>query len=127
MIKKADVIIVSAILLFVVFGAFFIGKTKAKGGERYACIYVDGKKEYSYPLYSKKERETVKIKNKYGYNEIVVENGSIYVNASDCRNHDCINSGRISQMGEFIICAPHKLMIKIEKTSGDDDVSAVTY
>ena len=127
MIKKADVIIVSAVLLFVVFVSFFIRETNLKGGERYACVYVDGKKEYVYPLLDKKDSEMVKIENKYGYNEIVVESGCVYVNSSDCKSHDCINSGRISQRGEFIICAPHKLMIKIEKTPGDDDVSAVTY
>ncbi len=127
MIKKADVIIVSAILLFMVFLSFFIGKSNFKGGERYACIYVDGKKEYVYPLDNKKESETVEIKNKYGYNRIVVESGCVYVSSSDCKSHDCIKAGRISQRGEFIICAPHKLMIKIKKTSGDDDVSAVTY
>ncbi len=127
MVKRADVIIVTAILLFSVIFGFLAGKTRAKGGEKYACVYIDGKKEYSYPLSGKKTAEDVKIKSKYGYNEIVVESGCVYVSDSDCKSKDCINSGRISGNNEFIICAPHKLMIKIEKTLGDDDVSAVTY
>ncbi len=129
MVKKADVIIVAAVLLFAVVSFFFIVKTadEEKGGKREAVIYVDGKKEYSYTLFGKKEPETVKITGEYGYNEIVVESGCIYVSDSDCKSRDCIKTGRISQNGEFIICAPHKLMIKIEKTLSDEDVSAVTY
>jgi len=127
MIKKADVIIVSAVLLSVAFFMVFGAKASVKGGEKRASVYIDGEMKYLYSLGSKKEPETVRIKNKYGHNEIVVESGCIYVSDSDCKSKDCIRKGRISEIGDVIICAPHKLMIKIEKTVGDDDVSAVTY
>ena len=126
MIKKADVIIVSAVLLSVCF--FFSGVflKKEKSDEKFINIYIDGKKEYSYTL-SEKKHDLIKIYNKYGYNQIVFENGSVYVKDADCYGEDCIKTGKISDINDFIICAPHKLMIKIEKTAGDDDVSAVTY
>ena len=126
MVKKADVIIVSAVLLFVCF--FFSGGflQKEKSDGKIISIYIDGKKEYSYDL-SKKKHDVIKIDNKYGYNEIVFENGSVYMENADCSGRDCIKTGSISDINDFIICAPHKLMIKIEKTAGDDDVSAVTY
>ncbi len=128
MVKKADVIIVSAVLLFVVLSFFLLIKPGAKGGEKYINIYIDGKKEYSYSSINRpKAEEIVKIDNKYGYNEIVVESGCVYIKESDCKGKDCKKTGRISEKDEFIICAPHKLMIKIEETAGDDDVSAITY
>lgn len=126
MIKKADVIIVSAVLLSVCFFLFGGFLKKEKSDEKFINIYIDGKKEYSYAL-SEKKNDLIKIDNKYGYNEIVFEKGSVYVKASDCHGEDCVKTGRISDINDFIICAPHKLMIKIEKTAGDDDVSAVTY
>ncbi len=127
MVKKADVIIVSAVLLFSLFFAVFTGRASLKGGDKTAYVYVDGKMEYLFSLNDKKEAETVRIKSENGYNEIVVESGCIYVKDADCGSRDCVKKGRISERGDIIICAPHKIMIKIEKTAGDDDVSAITY
>ena len=127
MVKKADVIIVSAVLLFSLFFAYLSWSSSVKGGNKTAYVYVDGKKEYVFSLNDKKKQDNVRIECENGYNEIALEGGSIYVKDADCGGKDCVKKGKISQIGDIIICAPHKIMIKIEKTAGDDDVSAITY
>ena len=125
MIKKADVFIVFLILFFCVLISFAVFPFKSEGRGKYVNVYIDGKKEYSY-IFDKNTDETVKIKNKYGYNEIIIRNKKVYVNDSDCKGKDCIKTGIIEKADSFIICSPHKLLIKIGEES-DDGVQAISY
>lgn len=125
MIKKADIFIIVFVLFFFVLTSCFVYFNKNDENIRYVEIYIEEKKEYSYFL-DKNTNENVKINNKYGYNEIIIKNGEVYVENSDCKGRDCVNVGKISKNGEFIICSPHKLLVKIGK-GNDDDVQAVSY
>lgn len=125
MIKKADAVIVFFILFFCGLISLSVFFQKNEGRGRYVGIYIDGKKEYSYVL-DKNTYETVKIRNKYGYNEIIIKNQKVWITDSDCKGKDCIKMGSIENENSFIICSPHKLLIKIEEES-DDDVQAISY
>ena len=51
---------------------------------------------------------------------ITVGDGSIWVSVADCSNQTCVHAGKISHAGQTVICAPHKLVIKIVgETSAD--------
>ncbi len=69
------------------------------------------------------ENETKRIELDEGYNEIEVKNGKVFVKSADCKNQVCVNSGKKSAAGSTIICAPHRLTVKIEiDDSKDADV-----
>lgn len=123
LIKKADILVIISVLsvIFIVFMLTFFNKYSTKGN--ILNIYIDGDIKYSYelPLYEKEELE---IKSKYGYNKIIIDKSFVYVLEADCNGNDCVKMGELKNSGDFIICAPHRLVIKIENT---EDFDAVTY
>ncbi len=56
------------------------------------------------------------------HSKIIVEDGTVRVENSDCKDKICENFGRISKAGESIICIPNKLSVRI---SGDGEVDSV--
>lgn len=54
--------------------------------------------------------------------KIIVEDGTVRVEDSDCKDKICENFGRISKEGESIICIPNRLSVRI---SGSGEVDSV--
>ena len=53
-----------------------------------------------------------------GANRIVIENGAVRVESADCRNQVCVNHGALLPADadvDFISCAPHRLLIVLER------------
>ena len=48
-----------------------------------------------------------------GTNILVIENGEAYLSYANCPDHTCLNTGRISFVGESIICLPNRLAITV--------------
>lgn len=56
--------------------------------------------------------------------KVVVDNGEIYVEHSDCPDKICVYKGRISKVNENIICLPAETIIEIQGDSKEEfDVS----
>ncbi len=63
-----------------------------------------------------------------GATSIEIQDGKVHVLDSDCRNKVCIAAGWISASGQWIICLPNNVFIRIEGTTqpkpgGVDDIS----
>lgn len=54
---------------------------------------------------------------------VVIEEGEVYVAESDCADGICVMSGRISRVGETVICAPAGVRLSIK--GGETDVDHV--
>ena len=50
-----------------------------------------------------------------GYNIVVIKDGAVYVKEADCPDKICVNHKKISNVGETIICLPHKLVVEIRE------------
>lgn len=44
---------------------------------------------------------------------IVVENGSVYVEASECPDKICVRKGRINDIGDTIVCMPARTVVQV--------------
>lgn len=77
-----------------------------------------------YGSYSIEEDREIEISSTGGHNTVLIENGSVRMKSSDCRNQICVGHSPISHSGESIICLPHKLVVKIEGGK-EADVDAV--
>lgn len=121
MIKKADIFIL--VLLFLIILSVFTAVTLKNdvSSQRYVNIYSDGELKYSVLLSDSLKKEITV--NDFGYNKIVIENNSVKVADSDCKGRDCIKFGAVKKTGDVIICAPHKLAVRIEGKEGLDAVS----
>ena len=82
--------------------------------------YENGKLIKTISDLSPDKEYSFEIKTENGTNTITVGEGSIWVSVADCSNQTCVHAGKISHAGQTVICAPHKLVIKIVgETSAD--------
>ncbi len=88
-----------------------------------AVVEVDGREYGRYTL-QEKNGKTLAIRTEFGYNKIVIENGSVRVTESDCPDHLEIAAGSIQKSGEMLVCLPNRLVIRIE---GEGSVDGVAY
>lgn len=47
------------------------------------------------------------------YNVIQVKDGVVDMLEADCKNQVCVQSATIDEVGETIVCLPHKVIVKI--------------
>lgn len=114
-IKKADIILMMIIILTGC--VLLIGmKLYSKGKEKQVVISVDGVIEKTFPL---DENVIYNISSEKGENTLVIENGKAYVKEADCRDGICKKKGKIGEIGENIVCLPHKMIISIEENSSE--------
>ena len=51
---------------------------------------------------------------------IVVDSGSVYVENSECPDKICVNKGRISDVGETIVCLPARTIVEVVDGGGQN-------
>ena len=64
-----------------------------------------------------------------GTNTVVIENGTVYMTEADCPDKICVNTGKISKIGETIVCLPHRVVVEIQgevsQSDSDDSIDSV--
>ena len=106
MLKKGDfavftiIVLISAVLFFALFGGEGKRVTVTVGGEVYG-------------EYSLKENREIKLRTSKGTNTLVVKDGEAFFKDSDCPDKTCQKSGKISNLGETIVCLPHKVIAEV--------------
>ena len=79
-----------------------------------AVVEVDGVRVGEYSLLINGE---FSLNN--GTNVLVIENGTAYLNYSECPDHTCERTGKIRFVGQTIVCLPNKLTVTIKGNSQD--------
>ena len=102
----ADIILIGTLLIVSLSVFLIINLTKEEGAM--AVVTVDGQKVAEYPLSRDGEYSL-----NGGTNTLVIEGGKAYVTYASCPDGLCINQGRISMIGERIVCLPNRVMIEI--------------
>jgi len=110
--KKRDMILFACILAVALAGAVY-GWLRPFDGEPAVAIYIDGELTDRFFLGDGYYRE-LPIQTWYGSNKLIISEGMAWVEDSDCANKLCIRRGAISRPGDIIVCAPHRLVIKVE-------------
>ncbi len=93
----------AVIFLFLAFGR--------RGEGASVAVEVNGE---LYGEYSLLEDRQVEIVTDYGYNRLVIENGSAYMESADCPDKYCMSYKPVSHTGESIICLPHRLVVSVK-------------
>ena len=86
-------------------------------------ISVDGRDYKSFPL----DEDTRFVIDGYhgGSNVLVIENGEAYLESASCPDKLCVNMGKISKVGQSIICLPNKVVIEIRGDSDETEYDTV--
>ena len=121
MFKKKDMLLVAAVLLIAGIMAVIFYLPDKKGGNM-VCVMVDGKE---YGRYSLKENKTIEVSDGKGYNRIIIDNGSVYMESADCPDQYCVRHKAITGQNETIVCLPHKLVVEIYSELNRNDIDIV--
>jgi len=50
---------------------------------------------------------------------VVIGSGCVYVSDSDCRDKICVNTGKISRVGQSLVCLPAQVSVAVVGNGGD--------
>ena len=120
-IKRADGILILA-LLFIALAAFLIRGCLTERGDR-VVVTVDGQVTGEYSL---EEDRKVLIEGDSFYNELTIKDHQADMTRADCRDKICVRHKPVSQVGETIVCLPHKVIVTVrgeKKSPGIDGIS----
>lgn len=107
--KKNDFILICTLVCIAVLIIFCQYLNKEDGNQ--VVITVDGE---VYEILNLTEDNEVKIETEDGhYNILQIKDGKANMTESDCENQVCVNSATISNIGETIVCLPHRVIVKI--------------
>jgi len=125
--KRGDVLLISIVLVaalaFLAPRWFSGNNDKAGTGKNLvANVTVDGKQFRTIQL--TKEEQTIEIRTDRGYNILKVHDYGIEMYDADCPDKVCLGFGFITRPKQTIVCLPHRVLVEIAGTSGEDEVDA---
>ncbi len=104
-------IIVVALILSLSFVLFFARKDPY--GKKRAVVRVDGKIQAEIPLDGSRIGDRITFQTKYGRNVLEVGDGWVRMIEATCPDMLDVKQGKITRVGERIICLPHRLVVEI--------------
>ena len=115
---RNDVLFIAVLLLLVslVGAAFFF----LRGEGDTVTVSVDGKHYGTYPLHTDL---TLSIRTGDGgdqENVLVIRDGKAYVESATCPDGICAAHKPISREGESIVCLPHRVVITVHTSEGEE-------
>ena len=116
--NRNDVLFIAVLLLIVALAgaAFFF----LRGEGDSVTVSVDGKHYGTYPL---RTALTLSIRTGEGdtqENLLVIRDGHAYVESATCPDGICAAHKPISREGESIVCLPHRVVITVHTTDGEE-------
>ena len=116
--SRNDVLFIAVLLLIVVLAgaAFFF----LRGEGDSVTVSVDGKHYGTYPLHTDL---TLSIRTGEGgeqQNLLVIRDGKALVESATCPDGICAAHKPISREGESIVCLPHRVVITVHTTDGEE-------
>lgn len=115
MFRKGDAIVAAA--LIVIAGIFFLFVLFEEPGDT-VVVRQDGEIVYEGPL----ERDyEITLQGDYE-NMIVIRDGSVWYEQSNCPGKDCVRSGKITSGGQSAACLPNRTSVSVTSREGGVDV-----
>ena len=113
--QKGDILAIGLTLLLALFvGAAFLPEENS--GNATVQIWQDGEMIRQLPL---EEDNRLEIAGQYR-SLVVIENGRVWMEESDCPGEDCVHSGSVGSVGRSIICLPNRVEIRIVGEDADE-------
>ena len=119
--KRQDIFLLAGLLaIFLVLGAVLL-LTRENGAT--VVVRVAGEETAIFRL---DETTTYVIDGAIGgTNELVIENGEVWLKDASCPDQLCVHQGKIRYVGESIICLPNKISVTIEGEPEEDGVDVI--
>lgn len=122
MFKKLDIVIIIALVIISFIPEIVFGMVMGYNYDiTYAEITVDGEFYSKVPLSTHKGEEIIEINLDEHKNTILIKDNTIKMIDADCPDSLCIYQGKISKVGQSLVCLPNKVMIEIKGDFVEDD------
>lgn len=118
MIKTRTWVIILLLVLLLSGGAALWLNSRSASG-MVANIYQDGVCIRSIDLSRVTTAETYPVESDAGVNIIQIEPGQIRILEADCPDQVCVQAGWLTDSAAPIVCLPHRLVIRLEKTAAE--------
>lgn len=112
--KKWDWVIIIMLIVISLIPLGIILKNENFQGDYYVLISVNGE-DYEKLELNKENDEVIRIENGNYVNEICINGREVYMKETNCPDRVCSRQGKISKVGESIVCLPNKLFIEIKR------------
>ncbi len=108
LLRKSDLLLLLCVILIslLLLALLFLPKQHGK----YATVKAGSD---ALGVYRLDESREIPIKTTFGENTLVIEDGYAYIKDADCPDRLCVKTGKVSEVGECIVCLPHRLSIVI--------------
>ena len=123
--KKGDKIVLASIIVISLILFFLTGQTLREAQNKYVSVQISGREVQKISLKKEKELREYNFKTKLGTNKVLVKDGKVWVQESNCPDQICVHMAPIEKVGETIICLPHEFLVEIkadEKAPDDLDL-----
>jgi len=104
-----------------VFGILLFITLRGREGE--ALVHITTQEEEY--LYALSDDALLILDGPLGETEIAINNGSVRVLRSPGRRQICVNKGGISQKGEWLICLPNQVFVRI--VAATESIDSYSY
>jgi hypothetical protein len=113
--KKADILLIGGIIAFGCILGLAILLTQHKGN--IAQVRVDGTIVENLQM---TDNLTYEINGANGgTNLLIIQDGKAWIEEASCPDGLCKNMGKISQVGQSVICLPNKVVVEILDKEGE--------
>lgn len=107
--KSTKIILI--ITAVAVLGAALILLMRPPAGDaKEVLVTVDGEEYGRYPLDIDTE---FTVETPWGYNQVIIHGGEADVCEADCPNQICVDTAPAKDIGDMIVCLPHRLVVEI--------------
>lgn len=119
LIRKADILLFAA--LMVTAGLLFalpVLRVRASASSDNSLNVVIRQNGNPYGTYSLNKDREIHVKNGKQENVVSIQDGSVLMKKSTCKNQVCVDEGKISRAGQSIICLPNRVVVEIQENKG---------
>ena len=118
-----DILIAVVVFAMCLCGMLVFARGNVNSGKS-IVIETDGKVYGKYNMDTLAEPKEITIETKYGENVLRIDSEGADMIFSDCEMQIDVRHRKISNPGEIIVCAPHKLTVYIEGKNEYDGISS---
>lgn len=111
--KKWDCFIIIILVIISLMPLGLVIPSNTEGELRKVIISVDGTEYKTFELRAETD-EKIRIEENGGINEIYVKEENVYMHDTNCTDRICVRQGKISKIGESIVCLPNRVFIEIK-------------
>lgn len=110
--KKGDrtFLLIAAVIAAVLFA---VNTIQQSDNDKTVVITVDGVVLQTFDLSTNLEQ--YEILTPYGQNTMTISDGAVKVTSADCPDQICVHTKAATDIGDVIVCLPHRLIISVEE------------